>query len=85
MPAQADDYTDLLEILRAHGSLSQTGYITLLHKHQHGPKTVARGRHGATTTEAQPDQEAVTRANNAALAAVSAGAILFCRYQRSCD
>ncbi len=77
IPAHADDYTDLLEILHARGSLSQTEYTTLLHKHLHGGKAVSpRGRHGttATYTEPQPDQDAITRANNAALAAATSAA-----------
>ena len=75
--ARADDYTDLLDILHARGSLSQGEYTSLLHKHMHGGgKPAARGRHGtATYTEPQPDPEAVTRANNAALAAASSAAV----------
>ena len=77
IPAHADDYTDLLEILHARGSLSQTEYTTLLHKHEHGARTVTtRGRRTTTTTytSPEPDQEAVTRANNAALAAATSAA-----------
>ncbi len=76
VPARADDYTDLLEILHARGSLSQTEYTTLLHKHGHGAaRTAPRGRRGtATYTEPQADQESVTRANDAALAAATSAA-----------
>ena len=77
MPAYADDYTDLLEILHARGSLSQSEYTTLLHKHQHGAKaaTPTHGRRGAPTyVEPEQDQEAVARANTAALAAATSAA-----------
>ncbi len=75
MPARADDYTDLLEILHARGSLSQTEYTTLLHKHLHGGKATPRGRHAtAAYAEPQSDPDAVARANSAALAAASSAA-----------
>ncbi len=75
VPARADDYTDLLEILHARGSLSQSEYTTLLHKHVHGTKAAPRGRRGtATAIEPEPDQAAVTRANDAALAAATSAA-----------
>ncbi len=78
VPAHADDYTDLLEILHARGSLSQTEYTTLRNKHLHsaGKTVVTRTRRGTTTTtyETQTDQAAITRANDAALAAATSAA-----------
>ncbi len=74
--ARADDYTDLLEILHARGSLSQTEYSTLLNKHVHGSRAARGGRRTTTTTytETQTDQAAAIRANDAALAAATSAA-----------
>ena len=75
VPAHADDYTDLLEILHARGSLSQAEYTTLLHKHLHGGRVAPRGRRAAEApVQTQPDQAEVTRANDAALAAATSAA-----------
>ncbi|MFT8675147.1 MAG: porin [Acetobacter sp.] len=54
--ARADDYSDLLDVLRAKGSLTDHEYSTLLAKHQHhapaaesaSPRHAARPTHGAS-------------------------------------
>lgn len=68
--AYADDYTDLLDILRAKGSLSQSEYSALRAKHLRNMRT---GRHGISTTAADTSateaQESAMRAQAAADAA----------------
>ncbi len=76
--ARADDYTDLLDILHARGSLSATEYKTLLNKHLHGSRGAARHRMSSTTTtettaettdaEAQSRRDALAAAASAAQA-----------------
>jgi hypothetical protein len=77
--ARADDYTDLLDILHARGSLSNTEYKTLLAKHQHGAAHATK-RRGAevvaapeagtslTDAEAQAKHDALAAAASAAAA-----------------
>ena len=75
-PVRADDYTDLLEILHARGSLSQGEYASLLHKHQRGGgRTSARARRNQAPVEAAPDEaEAQSRRDALAAAASAASA-----------
>ena len=79
-PARADDYTDLLDILHARGSLSSTEYSALLSKHLHGGGRAARHRAmvvpqgGAVYTdqaEAQSRRDALAAAASAAAADAS--------------
>ena len=76
--AMADDYTDLLDILHARGSLSASEYKTLLTKHLHGGSTRATRRRGAATTTTQTtettDAEAESRRDALAAAASAAAA-----------
>jgi hypothetical protein len=74
VPARADDYTDLLEILHARGSLSAGEYKTLLNKHLHHHGAAAAGMAAsADTTSAQ--QAAADARRNALTAAASAAAV----------
>ncbi len=69
--ARADEYTDLLDILRAKGSLSQGEYSALMKKHRH------TGRHGmgiAPVDTTAEDQAAAEARQNAISAAASAAA-----------
>ena len=50
-PARADDYTDLLDVLRAQGSISQQSYTALRNKHLGVPRAVPT-RPGATRATA---------------------------------
>jgi predicted porin len=75
-PARADDYTDLLDILHARGSLSQGEYSSLLAKHLHGKGPAARHRRGAASVApVEPGgAEAMSESRRDALAAASAAA-----------
>jgi hypothetical protein len=70
--ARADDYTDLLDILKAKGSLSQSEYSTLLAKHL---RNMRAARHGAPamgiSTEAD---ESAAKARQAAIEAAASAA-----------
>jgi len=80
-PAHADDFTDLLELLKAKGSLTRTEYNGLLAKHMRHvreadagaprPRVAAlRGRHGAVAGMASaPDVIALAQAQQAASSA----------------
>jgi predicted porin len=76
--AKADDYTDLLQVLRARGSLSSAEYSSLLRKHQHG----ARVHHmpgeapGVAPVEEQSAEEAKQNALAAAASAAAANAAM---------
>ncbi|NVN41842.1 porin, partial [Ameyamaea chiangmaiensis] len=64
--ARADDYTDLLDILRAKGSLTQAEYDGLLSKHlHHGARPVR-----AATAHARPMTHAVVVGSDAPRAVV---------------
>jgi hypothetical protein len=69
--AHADDYTDLLELLRAKGSLTKSEYSTLLAKHMHNMRT---GRHTGVVTSGAPDENEVSARQAALQAAASAAA-----------
>jgi hypothetical protein len=71
--ARADDYTDLLQLLRAKGSLTQSEYNGLLAKHLRNLRT---GRHGAGTgmTAGAADENAIAAQQSALQAAASAAA-----------
>ncbi len=75
-PARADDYTDLLEILHARGSLSQSEYTTLMRKHVHGggTRTQARAKRGAPAPVDTGESEAESQARRDALAAAASAA-----------
>ncbi|GAJ29518.1 porin [Acidomonas methanolica] len=71
--ARADDYSDLLDILRAKGSLTKSEYSTLLSRHHHhvaveSPEEApSRGRrHKLTRAAATSEDSAVARAQDAA-------------------
>jgi hypothetical protein len=70
--AKADDYTDLLQLLRAKGSLTQSEYNGLLSKHLHNMRT-GRSR-GTTAGSASADESAVAAQQAALQAAASAAA-----------
>jgi hypothetical protein len=65
--ARADDFTDLLQIMRAKGSLSQGEYNSLLAKHMRNMRT---GRRGGVARGEAPD-EGVAAAQQAALQAAA--------------
>lgn len=82
-PAHADDYTDLLGLLRAKGSLTQSEYAGLLTKHvgnsSHGTETrrgrMAETRRGRSTgTGSMATDDAVAQAQAAAAAASASAA-----------
>jgi predicted porin len=71
-PAVADEYTDLLQILRAKGSLSQSEYSALLAKHRSGGARVARRRGRNVPVETAPEEAtASAQARQDALAAAA--------------
>ncbi|APH53752.1 putative secreted protein [Granulibacter bethesdensis] len=73
-PAFADDYTDLLNILRAKGSLTQNEYSALMAKHGTGSRA-ARGRTArAAQTDAGADAQAAAASAAASAAAAQAAA-----------
>ena len=75
--AYADDYTDLLEILRAKGSLTQNEYDTLLTKHLHNMRAARHGRTDSGMSSggmSSMDESAVEAQQSAARAAASAEA-----------
>ncbi len=61
-PAHADDYTDLLDLLRAKGTISRADYNKLLAKHEHTSTMNA----ASTSTSSQSAEEAAQRAQAAA-------------------
>jgi hypothetical protein len=63
-PARADDYIDLLDLLRAKGTISQSEYQTLMSKHQRTTRAPVARR-----AQAQPDKDAPAAAAPAANAA----------------
>ena len=71
--ARADDYTDLLQLLRAKGSLTQSEYSGLLAKHLHNMRSGRRGA-GMGTTVTAVDESAVAAQQSALQAAASAAA-----------
>jgi hypothetical protein len=71
--ARADDYTDLLQLLRAKGSLTQGEYSTLLSKHLHNMRGTRRGG-SMSAGNASADQSAVIAQQAALQAAASAAA-----------
>jgi predicted porin len=73
-PARADDYTDLLDILHARGSLSATEYHSLLNKHLHGSRGAARHRMSTTTTDTVDSSAAEATSRRDALAAAASAA-----------
>jgi hypothetical protein len=70
--AHADDYTDLLDILKAKGSLTQSEYTTLRAKHLHNMR--AGGRHGGMSSGGAADVSAEEAQQAAVRAAASAEA-----------
>lgn len=76
-PAHADDYTDLLDILHARGSLSQSEYTTLLRRHTHGgTRATRRGRAAASQVPVgnPPSDDAEAQSRRDALAAAASAA-----------
>jgi predicted porin len=71
--AYADDYTDLLEVLKARGSLSASEYSTLLHKHLHNTHDASHHK-GAIASEAPPAEPVDTAAADARANALAAAA-----------
>ena len=71
--ARADDYTDLLQLLRAKGSLTQGEYNSLLSKHMHNMRGGRRSGSMSSGT-ASADQSAVIAQQAALQAAASAAA-----------
>ncbi len=70
--ARADDYTDLLQLLRAKGSLTQSEYSGLLAKHL---RNMRSGRRGTGSTMAtNVDENAIAAQQSALQAAASAAA-----------
>lgn len=69
--ARADDYTDLLDVLRAKGSLTKSEYSTLLAKHTHHGRRARKdaAQEETTTTD---DTQAASAQQAAAAAAASA-------------
>jgi hypothetical protein len=79
-PAKADDYTDLLGVLRDRGSIGQAEYQSLLARHNRGARTPAgrraqeaalRGGGGAESAAAAAQQAAAAAAASAAAAQAS--------------
>jgi hypothetical protein len=71
--ARADDYTDLLDILKAKGSLTQGEYSALLTKHMHTMRSTGR-RGAAISRNVAADDSAVVAQQAALQAAASAAA-----------
>ena len=71
--ASADDYTDLLQLLRAKGSLTQSEYSGLLAKHLRNMRSGRRGT-GTGTTATAVDESAIAAQQSALQAAASAAA-----------
>jgi hypothetical protein len=69
--ARADDFTDLLQIMRAKGSLSQSEYNSLLAKHMHNLRT---GRRTGISRGEAPDENVAAAQQAALQAAASAQA-----------
>jgi len=74
--AKADDYTDLLDVLRARGSLSKSEYTTLLNKHLHGARATHRrtGQTAPLEPASQEDQAAAAQIQQNALSAAASAA-----------
>jgi len=73
-PAFADDYTDLLNILQAKGSLTHAEYTSLMAKHMHGGRGSTRGRRAVPTTMTPEDEEISGQTKRDALAAAASAA-----------
>ncbi len=73
-PVRADDYTDLLDVLRARGSLSQSEYTALLNKHLHGGKAARHHQPYTAPLEPMPEDQALAQARQSALAAAASAA-----------
>ena len=71
--AHADDYTDLLDLLRAKGSVTQSEYKTLLAKHLRNMRVA--GRHGGTAAlNSTAADESAANARQAAIEAAASAA-----------
>ena len=71
--ASADEYTDLLDILKAKGSLSSSEYSSLMAKHMHNGRTV-KGRRAQAQMYAAPEEEqSSASARQAAIDAAASG------------
>jgi predicted porin len=73
-PARADDYTDLLDVLKARGSLSQGEYTALLNKHLHGARAAKRHQPYQPSMEPVQEDQAMSQARQNALAAAASAA-----------
>ena len=73
-PAFADDYTDLLNILQAKGSLTHSEYTSLMAKHMHGARGPRGRRSTQTTTTTTESEESMSDAHRDALAAAASAA-----------
>jgi predicted porin len=73
--ARADEYTDLLDILKAKGSLSAGEYSALMRKHQHNMRAASHNRGGAPISTEEEDQAAAQAKQNALAAAASAASV----------
>ena len=73
--ASADEYTDLLDILKAKGSLSSSEYNSLMAKHSHGARAM-KGRRGQTTQlyAAPEEEQSSASARQAAIDAAASAA-----------
>ena len=66
-PARADEYTDLLDILRAKGSLTQSEYQTLLNRRSRSARRApSRGAPAATVSAMRSSAPALTRSRSSA-------------------
>jgi len=76
MQARADEYTDLLDILRAKGSLTSGEYSALMRKHLHNGAHAAARHRGApeAPVETGVDEQAASQARSNALAAAASAA-----------
>ena len=73
--AHADDYTDLLDVLRSRGSLSASEYSMLKHKHSHGGNAVLRRtEQSKTVPRLEPAQAAIDARTSVVAAAARAAA-----------
>jgi predicted porin len=82
MQARADEYTDLLDILRAKGSLTTAEYRALMAKHMHH----GMRRHGpaeGTEMAPGPDTAAADQARQSAMAAAASAAAAQADLQKS--
>jgi predicted porin len=81
--ARADDYTDLLDILRAKGSLSNSEYRALMAKHMHGHGMARRHVAPGMETAPAPDEAAAEQARQSAIAAAASAAAAQADLQKS--